>query len=204
MGTRRACSLTALAACVLACWPAAEAAGATARRHHPHSRPLVLAQSGVLMRLPAFRLDGRRHEYTITIRPIQVTDERSAAAGWRLTAAISQFSSTGGGSFRAAAVVRPHCGWAGGTQWAAVASGPLQHLAGRPAWLCAAAPVAGSTVAGSTVAASTVAASTGDDGGTASRLFDVSATLTVTIPAYVAAGRYSAIMTFTLLAKPGI
>jgi hypothetical protein len=192
MRTRRACSLTALAACVLACWPATQAVGATAH-HHRRARPLILAQSGVMMRLPAFRLDGRRHEYTITIHPIQVTDERSAAAGWRLITAISQFSSTGGGSFRAAAVIRPRCGWAGGTQWAAVVSGPLQHLSGRPAWLCAAAPAAG-----------TVAATTADDGGTASRLFAVSATLTVTIPAYVAAGRYSAIMTFTLLAKPGI
>jgi WxL domain surface cell wall-binding len=185
-----------MAACVLACWPATQAVGATAH-HHRRARPLILAQSGVMMRLPAFRLDGRRHEYTITIHPIQVTDERSAAAGWRLIAAISQFSSTGGGSFRAAAVIRPHCGWAGGTQWAAVVPGPLQHLGGRPAWLCAAAPAP-------STAASTVAATTGDDGGTASRLFAVSATLTVTIPAYVAAGRYSAIMTFTLLAKPGI
>jgi hypothetical protein len=197
---RRAGSLTALSACVLACWPAAQAAGATTRRHE-HTRPLVLAQSGVMMRLPSFRLDGRRHEYTITIHPIQITDERSAS-GWRLVAAISQFSGVGG-AFRAAAVMRPHCDWAGGSQWSAVASGPAQHLGGRPAWLCAA--VAG-TVASSTLASSTLASSTGAGryDGMGSRLFDVSATLTVTIPAYVAVGRYSAIVTFTLLAKPGI
>jgi hypothetical protein len=183
MRTRRARSLTALAACVLAGWPATGAAGATAH-YRDRPRPLILAQSGVLMRIPAFRLDGRRHEYTITIHPMQITDERSASAGWRLTAAISQFSSTGGSSFRAMAVVRPHCGWTGGTQWAAVTSGPVRHLSGRAVGLCAAA--------------------TAEHGGMVSRLFAVSATLTVTIPAYVAVGRYSAIMTFTLLAKPGI
>jgi hypothetical protein len=183
MRARRAWSLTALAACVLACWPATQAFAATAH-HHRRARPLILAQSGVTMRIPGFRLDGRKHEYTITIHPIQITDERSASAGWRLTAAISQFSSTGGSSFQAAAVVRAHCGWTGGTQWAAVTSGAALPLGGRPVGLCAAATV--------------------EDRGTVSRLFAVSATLTVTIPAYVAAGRYSANMTFTLLARPGI
>jgi WxL domain surface cell wall-binding len=136
------------------------------------------------MRIPAFRLDGRKHEYTITIHPIQITDERSASAGWRLTAAISQFSGVGGSSFRAAAVVWAHCGWTGGTQWAAVTSGSALPLGGRPVALCSAARA--------------------EDSGIVSRLFAVSATLTVTIPAYVAAGRYSASMTFTLLARPGL
>jgi hypothetical protein len=183
MRTRRAWSLTALAACVLGCWPATGAVAATAH-HHRHARPLILAQSGVSMRIPAFRLDGRKHEYTITIHPIQITDERSASVGWRLTAVISQFSGVGDSSFRAGAVVRAHCGWTGGTQWATVTSGAALPLGGRPVGLCAAARA--------------------HDNRIVSRLFAVSATVTVTIPAYVAAGRYSANMTFTLLARPGI
>ena len=183
---RRASQVTAVLASLLVLWPAIAASGATIARPHPrrpHARPLLLTQSGVQMRLPAFRLDGRRHQYTVTVHALRIMDERSASAGWRLTGAISRFGDPGGGSFLASAVVVPECSWTGGTQDAAVAAADPRRLGAGPVSLCAAGAATG--------------------GRTASRLFDVAATLTVTIPAYVASGRYSAILTFTLLSDPG-
>jgi hypothetical protein len=183
---RLAWPVTAVLAGLLVCWPAVQANSATIHwlySRHPHVRPLLLTQSGVQMRLPSFRLDGRRHQYTFTIHSLQVMDERTSSAGWRLTGAISRFAGQGGGSFRAAAVVVPECSWAGGLQAGSVATAGAHRLAAGPVSLCAAGAASG--------------------GRTASRLFAVSATLTVTIPAYVASGRYSAVLTFTLLSNPG-
>jgi hypothetical protein len=183
---RQAGLVAAVLASLLVCWPAVAANGATMHRRHSrdqHVRPLLLTQSGVQMRLPSFRLDGRRHQYTLTIHSLQVMDERTSSAGWRLTGAISRFAGPGDQSFRARAVVVPECSSAGGLQAAAVATAGPRRLAVRPVSLCAAGTVHG--------------------GATASRLFSVAATLTVTIPAYVASGRYSAVLTFTLLSNPG-
>jgi hypothetical protein len=201
---RTAWSATATLGCVLAFWPAVAASGATAaplrfpdgqpsaasiahrsgrRQQHAPVRPLILSQSGVSMALPSFRLDGHRHQFTVFIHPIQVADERGLSAGWQLSASLSQFSAAAGsGAFRARAVVVPQCAWAGGTQQEAVTAGPAIAIGTSAVMLCTAGPLNG--------------------GGRASRLFDISATLTVTIPAYVPAGRYSAIVTFTLLDKP--
>jgi hypothetical protein len=143
----------------------------------------MLSQSGVSMPLPSFRLDGRRHRFTVVIRPMQVADERGLSAGWQLSASLSQFSDVAGtGAFRARAIVVPQCAWTGGTQPEAVTTASATSLGARPITLCTAGPLNG--------------------GDRPSRLFAVSATLTVTIPAYVPAGRYSAIVTFTLLDKP--
>ena len=179
--------MTAVLASLLVCWPAVAANGATMHRRHsrdPRVRPLLLTQSGVQMRLPSFRLDGRLHQYTFTIHSLRVMDERTSSAGWRLTGAISRFAGPGDQSFRARAVVVPECSWGGGLDAASVATAGARKLAARPVSLCA--------------------AGTAHGGRTASRLFAVSATLTVMIPAYVASGRYSAILTFTLLSNPGM
>jgi hypothetical protein len=200
---RTAWSATATLACMLAFWPAVAARGATAAplrfpagqpsaallargagrpRYHAPVRPLILSQSGVSMRLPSFRLDGRRHQFVVVIHPMQVSDERSLSAGWQLRASLSQFSGVAGaGAFRARAVVVPQCAWTGGSQQQAVTARPATSLGTGAVVLCTAGPLNG--------------------GAGASRLFAVSATLTVTIPAYVPAGRYSAIVTFTLLDK---
>jgi hypothetical protein len=182
---RQAWSVTAALVSVLVLWPAVAANGATMHAQHvrhSRARPLLLTQSGVQMRLASFRLDGRRHQYTFTVHSLQVTDERTSSAGWRLTGAISRFAGLGGGSFRATAVVVPECSWAGGTQAAAVAAVSTRRLAARPVSLCAAGSASGSRAV--------------------SRLFEVEARLTVTIPAYVASGHYSAVLTFTLLSDP--
>jgi hypothetical protein len=183
---RQVWRVTAVLALLLVLCPAAAANGATIHRQHslrPHVRPLLLTQSGVQMRLPSFRLDGRLHQDTFTVHALRIMDERSSSAGWRLTGAISRFGGAGGGSFRATAVVVPECSWTAGTQAAPVVAAGPRRLGAGPVSLCA--------------------AGTAKGGRTTSRLFGVSATLTVTIPAYVASGHYSAVLTFTLLSDPG-
>jgi hypothetical protein len=186
------CAAVALA-CVLACWPAVQATGATGSSDPTaglrvaasgaRARPLLLTQSGVVTRLPSFRLDGRRHTYTVTIRKLQVMDERSSSSGWRLIAALAPFRGAGRAEFSAAVTVIPDCSWAGGSQVPRLLAGPTRSLTRHAVALCAA---AADREAGSDPA---------------DRVFDISVTLTVTIPAYVPAGRYSATLTFTLLGR---
>ncbi|MBO3731860.1 choice-of-anchor M domain-containing protein [Glycomyces niveus] len=132
--------------------------------------------------LPAMALDPTATRWTTEgeLRPVTVTDTRSADPGWNAAAQVSQFTS-GAGGFSST-----HLGWRPGV----VSTGASQQVAPGPA-------VAGALDGGPGLATSQIlaAAAAGSGNGTCV----LGADLHLDLPTDVESGTYTALVTFTAI-----